>query len=97
MKTYIILINFTQQGIQNVKESPMRLESAKKAFKAFGGELKEWFLVMGQYDQVVVAEMPDDEALTKVALAIGALGNVRTETMRAFTDEEYNKLIAGLP
>ncbi len=97
MPTYISLLRYTQQGIQNIKESPARLEAAKKAFQAMGGELKQWYLVMGQYDAVVVSEGPDDETAAKLALAIGAQGNIRTETLRAFTEEEYRKLIASLP
>jgi|SRR3990172_5733637 len=97
MPTYISLLRYTQQGVQNIKESPARLDAAKKAFQAMGGELKQWYLVMGQYDAVVVSEGPDDETAAKLALAIGAQGNIRTETLRAFTEEEYRKLIASLP
>ena len=97
MPTFISLVSFTQQGIQNIKESPARLDAAKKAFKAAGGELKHFYLTMGRYDIVLVSEHPDDEAAAKVALAIGSLGNVRTETCRAFTEEEYRKLIKSLP
>jgi uncharacterized protein with GYD domain len=97
MATYIILLHYTQQGVQNIKESPARLDAAKKAFRAMGAELKQWYLVMGQYDAVVVAEAPDDETAAKLALAIGSLGSIRTETLRAFTEDEYRKLIAALP
>jgi uncharacterized protein with GYD domain len=97
MSTYVILLNFTQQGIQNIKESPARLDAAKKAFKAMGAELKQYFLVMGQYDAVVIAEGPDDETAAKLALLIGAQGNIRTQTLRAFTEDEYRKVIAALP
>ena len=97
MSAYIILVRYTQQGVQNIKESPARLDAAKKAFQAMGAELKQWFLVMGQYDAVVVAEAPDDETTAKLALAIGSLGSVRTETLRAFTEDEYRKIIAALP
>ncbi|MBI5305100.1 MAG: GYD domain-containing protein [Chloroflexi bacterium] len=97
MATYIIMVRYTQQGAQNIKDSPARLDAAKKAFKAMGAELKQWYLVMGQYDAVVIAEAPDDETTAKLALAIGALGNVRTETLRAFTEDEYRKIIAALP
>jgi uncharacterized protein with GYD domain len=97
MPTYVILINYTQQGIQNVKESPARLDAAKKAFKAAGGELKEWYLTMGGYDAVVIAEGPNDETAATLALAIAAQGSVRTQTMRAFTEPEYRKLISSLP
>ncbi|MBS1252115.1 MAG: Glutamine synthetase and cystathionine beta-lyase binding protein [Anaerolineales bacterium] len=97
MATYIVLINWTQQGIENVKDSPDRLDQAKAAFQAAGAELKKFYLVTGRYDMVVVAEAPDDEAVAKVALAIGSGGSVRTETLRAFTEEEYRDIIAALP
>jgi len=60
-------------------------------------ELKSWYLTMGQYDIVGVIEAPDDETMAKVALALGALGNFRTETMRAFSEEEYRAIVAALP
>ena len=97
MATYIILTNWTQKGIENVKESPDRLDAAKKAFQAAGGELKEFYLVMGKYDMVVVGEAPDDATAATLALAIGSGGAVRTETLRAFTEDEYREIIAALP
>jgi uncharacterized protein with GYD domain len=97
MPTYITLVRYTQKGIENIKDSPARLDAAKKAFRAMGAELKQWYLVMGQYDAVVVSEAPDDETVAKLALAIGSLGSVRTETLRAFTEDEYRKIIAALP
>ncbi|MDI6754556.1 MAG: GYD domain-containing protein [Thermodesulfobacteriota bacterium] len=96
MPTYISLLRYTQKGMETVKEGPNRVEAAKKAFKAFGGELKQFYLVMGQYDAIVISEGPDDETAAKLALAIGSLGNIRTETMRAFTEDEFRKIIAGL-
>ena len=87
MSTHIILINWTQEGIKNVKESPNRLDAAKEAFKAAGAELKEFYLVQGQYDMVIIAEGPDAESATKLALAIGSRGAFRTEILRAFTED----------
>jgi uncharacterized protein with GYD domain len=95
--TYIALLSFTQQGIENIKESPARLDVAKKAYQAMGAELKEFYLVMGQYDMVIVAEAPDDETVAKLALAIGSQGAIRTETLRAFPEDEYRKIVAALP
>ncbi|MBI3762312.1 MAG: GYD domain-containing protein [Chloroflexi bacterium] len=89
MPTYISLLRYTQQGAQNIKDSPARLDAAKKGLKAMGGEFKQWFLVLGQYDAVAVLEAPDDDTAAKFALAVGALGNIRTETLRAFTEEEF--------
>jgi len=97
MATYISLLSFTQQGAENIKESPARLDAAKQAFQAMGAELKEFYLVMGQYDAVVISEGPDDETAAKLALAIGSAGAIRTETLRAFTEDEYRKIIAALP
>jgi uncharacterized protein with GYD domain len=97
MSTFISLISLTQKGIENIKESPARLDQAKAAFKAMGAELKEFYLVTGQYDMVVISEAPDDETVSKVALAIGSGGSIRTETFRAFTEQEYQKIIAELP
>jgi uncharacterized protein with GYD domain len=97
MPTYITLLRYTQQGIEKMKDSPTRLEAAKQSVRAMGGELKAYYLVMGQYDAVVISEAPDDETATRFALATGARGFVRTETLRAYTEEEYRKIIAALP
>lgn len=97
MATYITLIRFTQQAVEKIKESPAWLDAAKQAFRAMGAELKAFYLVMGEYDAVVIAEGPDDETAAKLALAIGAQGSIRTETLRAFTEDEYREIIAALP
>lgn len=97
MATYISLIRYTQQGVENMKQSPARLDAAKQVFQAMGAELKGFYLVMGQYDAVVVSEGPDDETAVKLALAIGSAGAIRTETLRAFTEDEYRNIIAALP
>jgi uncharacterized protein with GYD domain len=92
-----MLISWTQTGIENVKNSPDRLDAAKKAFQAVGAELQEFYLTMGRYDMIVIAEAPDDETIAKVALMIGAGGAIRTETLRAFSEDEYRKIIVALP
>jgi uncharacterized protein with GYD domain len=97
MATYIALLRYTQQGVQNIKEAPARLDAAKQAFQAMGGELKAFYLTMGRYDAVVICEGPDDETAVKLALATGSQGNLRTETLRAFTEEESRKIIGALP
>ena len=97
MSTYILLSRFTAQGIQNIKDGPERLEAAKKALKGLGAELKDFYLVMGQYDAVVVVEAPDDETIAKASIAIGSLGNVRMESMRAFEESEYRQIVGALP
>ena len=97
MPTYISLIQYTQQGLQKIKESPARLDHAKKGYEAAGGKIKDFYLVMGEYDIVVVAELPNDEAAAKLALTLGSAGNIRSRTSRAFTEAEYRKLISSLP
>ena len=97
MSTYISLLRFTQQGIEKIKESPARLDAAKQAFKTLGAELKEFYLVTGAYDIVLISEAPNDEVMAKLALSIGAKGSVRTETLRAFKEDEYRKIISALP
>jgi len=97
MATYIILINYTDQGMRNIKDSPKRLDAAKKMLKGMGGEIKDFYLTMGGYDIAIVAEAPSDEVMAKFALAVGSLGNVRTTTLKAFPEAEYRKIIAALP
>ena len=97
MATYITLLKFTEQGLKTIKEGPSRLERAKQLARSMGAEIKSFHLVQGRYDAVVISEAPNDEVVTKFALVIGSLGNVRTETLRAFTEDEYRKIISALP
>jgi uncharacterized protein with GYD domain len=96
MATYLSLFNWTDQGIRSVKESPRRLESTKKALKKMGGELKAFYMLQGQYDGVLVFDVPDEAALTKFLLTIGSAGNVRTTTLRAFNEVDFLKHIGAL-
>jgi len=97
MATYISLLKYTEDGVKNIKDSPARLEDAKKLFNAMGAKMKAWYLTLGEYDAVVIAEGPDDETAVKLLLTIGAQGNIRTTTFRAFTEDEFGKIIAALP
>jgi uncharacterized protein with GYD domain len=97
MATYISLIKFTQQGLVTIKEGPGRLDQGRETLKAFGSELRAFYLTMGRYDVVAISEAPDDASAAKVALAIGSAGNVATETLRAFTEAEYREIVAALP
>jgi uncharacterized protein with GYD domain len=96
MPTYISLLRYTEQGIKNIKESPSRLELVRKAFQQVGAELKDFYLVNGQYDAICISEAPDEETIAKLMLKIGAAGNVRTETVRAFKEDEYRKIVQGI-
>ena len=97
MPTYMTLIRYTQQGIESIKDSPARLDTAMDLYKSLGAEIKSFYLTMGRYDVVVISEAPDDETVTKLAMTIGSSGAIRTETFRIFTEDEYRKLISELP
>jgi uncharacterized protein with GYD domain len=97
MPTYVSLIKYTQQGLSSIKDAPKRLEAARQSAKAAGGSLKAVYFVMGQYDLIAISEAPDDEAAATAAVASSAQGNVKTETLRAFTESEFLKMIASLP
>jgi uncharacterized protein with GYD domain len=97
MPTYIALLKWSPQGLQNVKQSPSRLDGARKAFQSGGVTMKSFFMVTGRYDMVAVVEAPDDAALAKAILATTSMGSITSETCRAFTEDEYRQIIAGLP
>jgi uncharacterized protein with GYD domain len=97
MATYISMLRYTQQGIEKIKESPTRLDAARKMFESVGAKIKDFYLVNGRYDAIVISEASDDTAVAKVSLALGSRGNVRTETFRAFTEDEFRKIVGGLP
>ena len=96
MPHYIILVNFTDQGIRNIRELPTRIPEVDSRLEAAGIKLTRYF-TMGQYDAVVVVEAPSDEVGIGALLAIGSMGNIRTTTMRAFTQEEFLRIAQGLP
>ncbi len=96
MATYLMLLNWTDQGIRNVKESPKRSDAAKKLAKDLGGEIKTTYMTQGSFDLAVIAEMPNDEKLASFVLKLGSLGNVRTTTLKAYSEDEYRKIIGGL-
>lgn len=97
MPTYITLWDYTQHGIENIDDSPERLDSAIELIDSVGGELQAFYLTMGTHDIVTVAEFPDDDAAAKALLRIGQTGAVSSETMKAWPEDEYRNLIANLP
>ena len=97
MATYIILINYTDQGIRTIKDSPKRIDAVKKALKGMGADMKSFHLTMGSYDAVAVIEAPNDETLAKFLLSVGAQGNVRTNTLKAFDEAGFRKIVKALP
>lgn len=96
MPTYISLIEWTQSGIENVDESSARLDDARQLAESLGGELTDFYLTFGRYDLVAVAEFPDDETYAQFALRVASGGAVSTETLKAFTEDEYRAIIEGL-
>ena len=96
MPTYIALLNWTQQGIGKVKDSAKRLDAGRKAFKKAGAEIKDSYMTLGRYDLVCVIEAPDDETYAKAMLSLGSQGNVSTETLKAFTEDEYRKIVGSV-
>jgi uncharacterized protein with GYD domain len=96
MPTYIALMNFTDQGIRSVKETTRRADAAKDAAKKFGANMAQIYWTVGQYDLVTVIEAPNDESATAFALSIASAGNVRTQTLRAYSREETNAILAKL-
>jgi uncharacterized protein with GYD domain len=96
MTTYVMLINWTEQGMKNVRESPARLDAARKLLADMGGSFKEFYLTMGEYDMAVIGEASDDAVMARFALSLGMKGNVRTRTLKAFPEAAYREIINSL-
>jgi len=96
MSTYITLLRWTQQGVAKAKDSPKRLDAGRKAFKKLGVEIKATYLTMGRYDLVCVIEGPNDETVARALLSLGSQGNVQTETLKAFAEDEFRKITSSL-
>jgi uncharacterized protein with GYD domain len=96
MPTYVVLGNFTDQGIRNIKDSPKRREAVSAMAKKAGASLKETYWTLGQYDFVAIFEAPDDVCMTALGVSIGKLGNVRTQTLRAFPTAEMKSILGKL-
>lgn len=97
MPRYVVLANLTEQGIKNIKDAPAGIEAVAKALEAAGGKLIDFYVVMGDFDYVIIGEAPSDEVALAQLLSVGMAGNVRTTTMRAFTREEFAKVVQQLP
>ena len=96
MPTHIIQSQWTDQGIRSVKESATRLELGNRKLKEMGGEIKAFYMTTGAYDMLAVVEVPNDEVLAAHLLWLGSQGNLRTQTVRAFTEEEHRKIVDRL-
>ena len=96
MPTYLIQSQWTDQGVRNVKESAKRLDLGKKKLKEMGGEIKAFYLTTGAYDMLAVVEVPDDATLAAHLLWLGSQGNLRTQTVKAFTEDEFRSIVGKL-
>jgi uncharacterized protein with GYD domain len=94
--SYVMMANWTDQGARQVKESPKRLDAAKRALIEMGGEFKSVYMTMGDYDLIVVYEAPDDAVAARFTLLLAQLGSVRTKTLKAFPEAAYREIIHSL-
>lgn len=95
MNHYVLLLNWTDQGIRNVKEGPKRADAFEKMVKGMGGQAT-YYYTLGQYDLVAMVDLKDDEAMLKLGLELGRLGNVRTTTLKGWTKAEMASIFSGL-
>jgi uncharacterized protein with GYD domain len=96
MATDLMILNWTDQGIRNFKESPKRLDATKKLAKDLGGEFKSVYMTRGSFDLSTVMKMPNDEKVANFVLKLGSMGNVRSTMLKAYLEDEYRKIIGGL-
>jgi uncharacterized protein with GYD domain len=96
MPTYVMLANWTDQGARQVKESPKRVDTARRALTEMGGEFKSLYMTMGDYDLIVIYEAPDDAVAARFTLLLGQMGSVRTRTLKAFPEAAYREIIHSL-
>jgi len=96
MVAYVVLANFTEQGIRNAKESPKRAEAFKAMAKTFGVTVKELLWTQGRYDIVTIVDAPDEASFMSLTLSLGALGNVRTQSLRAFSADEMTEVVGNM-
>ena len=96
MATYICLANWTQKGIESIKEGPDRLDAAREVLEEQGITLRDFYMTVGQYDFAFTLEASDAAAVAKSLLAIAQAGNIRTTTLRAFSESEYREIIGSL-
>ncbi len=98
MATYLIQFGFTQKGMEHIKESPARVETAKKTVRALGGEVKAFYAILGsEFDTMFIVEAPDEQKVAEMVLAIASRGYVRTRTQRLFSEEEFRSIVSALP
>jgi uncharacterized protein with GYD domain len=97
METFVSLGKWTEKGVASVKDSPARIQAVRKAVEGAGGKFLGWYLTMGQYDFVLIIQAKSAQEAARLILSVGSQGNVSTQTLRAFTEEEFKGLVASLP
>jgi uncharacterized protein with GYD domain len=96
MPTYVTLASYTDQGIKRIRDSPARVDAIKKLVADHGGEIKAFYLTLGEYDMVAVIDAPNDTVIAKLLLTIGADGNTRTTSFRAYSEDEFRHIVESL-
>lgn len=97
MAKYVVLVNWTDQGVRNAKDTVKRARAARQAFESMGVKAGEFYWTVGSYDLVLTMDAPDDETATRASLAVSMQGNIRTTTLRAFGEQEMERIVAALP
>jgi uncharacterized protein with GYD domain len=97
MPTFILTLNWTDQGIRAVKDAPKRSAAARELAKKVGVDIKQVYLTSGESDLLLIVDTPNGDNVAKLALALGSLGNVRSRTARAWPEAEFAKMISELP
>lgn len=97
MATYLMLGHYTHAGMEKIRGAPARIDTAREVINNMGGKLLGWYLTMGQYDFAALIEVSSDEVMARLALAMGAHGNISTQTLRAFDEQEFSQIVTDLP
>jgi len=93
MPTYVTLARYTDQGIKRIRDAPARVDAIKKLVADHGGEIKAFYLTLGEYDMVAVIDAPNDTVVATLLLTIGADGNTRTTSFRAYSEDEFRRIV----
>ena len=96
MPTYVMLANWTDQGMRAINDSPKRIDTAKKTLEEMGGQFRSVYMMMGAYDLLMIYDAPDDAVAARFTLMLGKLGNVRTTSLKAFPEEAYRQIVNSL-
>ena len=96
MPTYVMLANWTEQGMRAINDSPRRVDTAKKTLEEMGGQFRSVYMTMGIYDLIMIYDAPDDAVAARFTLMLGKLGNVRTTSLKAFPEEAFRQIVNSL-